>query len=151
MATMKKTFTVADTPVDVGWKKESASTHRKYPATKSQMTLFDRAWFMMTSRLQGVGITHAMGRTTQAKPTTDRLSDFYSAAAKGQPRVTWQATSAARVARHVRAREKSALICCSSASPRSPRMRRAITSRRKTERWSWITRTFSALGCAWTQ
>src|SRR5262245_60829413 len=64
MAIMKKTFTVADTPVDVGWKKESANTHRKYPATKSQMTLFDRAWFMMTSRLQGDGITHAMCRTT---------------------------------------------------------------------------------------
>src|SRR5215468_3596154 len=61
MAITKKTFTVADTPVDAGWKKESASTHRKYPATKSQMTLFDRALFMMTSRLQGDGITHALG------------------------------------------------------------------------------------------
>src|SRR5215467_12377573 len=47
MAIMKKTFTVADTPADVGWKKESASTHRKYPATNSQMTLFDRTRFMM--------------------------------------------------------------------------------------------------------
>ena len=55
MAIRKKTFTVADTAVDAGWKKESASTHRKYPATKSQMTLFDRALFMMTSQLQGDG------------------------------------------------------------------------------------------------
>src|SRR5262245_54496860 len=69
MAIMKKTFTVADTPVDAGWKKESASTHRKYPATKSQMTLFDRALFMMTSWLPGAGITHALGRTTQAEQT----------------------------------------------------------------------------------
>src|SRR6516225_12052679 len=69
MAITKKTFTVADTPVDAGWKKESASTHRKYPATKSQMTLFDRALFMMTSWLQGAGITHALGRTTQAEET----------------------------------------------------------------------------------
>src|SRR5215468_2106621 len=69
MAIRKKTFTVADTPVDAGWKKESASTHRKYPATKNQMTLFDRALFMMTSWLQGAGVTHAMGRTTQAEQT----------------------------------------------------------------------------------
>src|SRR5215831_134631 len=69
MAITKKTFTVADTPVDAGWKKESASTHRKYPATKSQMTLFDRALFMMTSWLPGAGITHALGRTTQAEQT----------------------------------------------------------------------------------
>src|SRR5215813_9476518 len=67
MAITKKTFTVADTPVDAGWKKESASTHRT--ATKSQMTLFDRALFMMTSWLQGAGITHALGRTTQAEET----------------------------------------------------------------------------------
>src|SRR5262245_22254129 len=53
MAITKKTFTVADTPVDARRKKESASTHRKYPATKSQMTLFDRALFMMTSWLPG--------------------------------------------------------------------------------------------------
>src|SRR5215469_3598720 len=70
MAITKKTFTVADTPVDAGWKKASASTHRKYPATKSQMTIFVRALFMMTSWLQGAGITHAMGRTTQAEQTT---------------------------------------------------------------------------------
>src|SRR5215471_10165491 len=69
MAITKKTFTVADTPVDAGWKKESASTHRKYPAIKNQMTLFDRALFMMTSWLQGAGITHAMGRRTQAEQT----------------------------------------------------------------------------------
>src|SRR5215471_4841341 len=69
MAITKKTFTVADTPVDAGRKKESASTHRKYPATKSQMTLFDRALFMMTSWLPGAGITHALGRTTQAEQT----------------------------------------------------------------------------------
>ena len=69
MAITKKTFTVADTPVDAGWKKESASTHRKYPATKSQMTLFDSALFMMTSWLPGAGITHALGRTTQAEQT----------------------------------------------------------------------------------
>src|SRR5262249_20897456 len=69
MAITKKTFTVADTPVDAGWKKESASTHRKYPATKNQTTLFDRALFMMTSWLQGAGITHAMGRTTRAEQT----------------------------------------------------------------------------------
>src|SRR6266576_1296221 len=61
MAITKKTFTVADTPIDAGWKMESASTHRKYPATKSQMTLFDRALFMMTSWLPGASITHAMG------------------------------------------------------------------------------------------
>src|SRR5262245_40479854 len=76
MAIMKKTFTVADTPVDAEWKKESASTHRKYPATKSQMTLFDRALFMMTSWLPGAGITHAMGRTTQAEQT-DRLATHH--------------------------------------------------------------------------
>jgi Ku70/Ku80 beta-barrel domain len=46
---------------------------------------------------------------------------------------------------------RNAPICYSSTSPRSPRMRRAITSRRKTARGSWIMRTFSALGCAWTQ
>src|SRR5215471_7394565 len=68
MAITKKTFTVADTPIDAGWKKESASTHRKYPATKNQMTLFDRALFMMTSWLPGAGI-HAMGRTTRAVQT----------------------------------------------------------------------------------
>src|SRR5215471_7733791 len=74
MAITKKTFTVADTAVDAGWKKESASTHRKYPATKSQMILFDRALFMMTSWLAGVGIPHALGRTTQAEQT---VTGFY--------------------------------------------------------------------------
>src|SRR5262245_46533685 len=69
MSMTKKTFRGADTPVDAGRKKESASTHRKYPATKSQMTLFVRALFMMTSWLPGAGITHALGRTTQAEQT----------------------------------------------------------------------------------
>jgi hypothetical protein len=50
MAIRKKTLTVADTPVDAGWKRESVSTHRKYPATRSQVTVFDGALFMMTSR-----------------------------------------------------------------------------------------------------
>src|SRR5262245_45183769 len=72
MAIMKKTFTVADTPVDAGWKKESASTHRKYPATKSQMTLFDRALFMMTSWLPGAGITHVMGPHDTSGANRDR-------------------------------------------------------------------------------
>src|SRR5262249_19046489 len=69
MAIMKETFTVADTPVDAGWKKESASTHRKCPATKIQLPLFDRAFVMMPPWLQGAGISHPMGRTTQAEQT----------------------------------------------------------------------------------
>src|SRR5215470_6242446 len=72
MAMTKKTLTVADTPVDAGRKKESASTHRKYPATKSQMTLFDRALFMMTSWLPGAGITHAMGPHDTSGANRDR-------------------------------------------------------------------------------
>src|SRR5262245_37763294 len=80
MAITKMTFTVADRPVDAGWKKESASAHRRYPTTKSQITLLDRALFMITSGCKARHYSRH-GPLDTSETTNDRFSDFCSAAA----------------------------------------------------------------------